>query len=456
MHSIFMYKFINHPTFHQGMILSNINQKIDSYVDVFFFDNKTIKSFRKSFILEKCEDIASLKLIDIISDDLIDLIFDDRVQTKGKKYISDSRININSINDYSLDAIVLGTHAYSINLRSDNGYLEMRCACPVEEDECKHMYALMKYYLLKKEGIEVKEVSPFEDIYNRFYIAELDDYFDLGFEACRIYLEDPTSGGEVIAKNLKSFDYYSNRTFVPFALNERIYKDLMGNLNPDLKTRITKIRQRYLKAIEGRNYSFDDIVIANIFARHFETVFSYNIHEIYLSPLSRAGLIYAALHMDEITIEIAHILSKMNLKEKEVKEIFIKMKDKGSKKLFFMVYPQYFTDLSKEEIADLEYTVDDIYNSFTNATSLSMPKIITSNYKLFINKNREEYLPGMIMTALSYGENQRRSFLELYNIIESLSDNSLLLKIDYKGQKQTAETILKRWRGYDGRGFNDY
>ena len=455
MHSIFKYKFINHPTFQKGMILSDINPRIDSYVDVYFFNNQTIKQFKKSFILEKCEDISAIKLNDILSDDLINLIFDDFVQTKGKKYISDSRIQIRSMNEYYVEAVVIGTHAYQISINSNNGFLDMKCACPVEGDECKHMFAFMKYLLLKSEGEEVREITPFEDVFNRLYIADPDNYYELGFEACQLFLEREETSGEIVAKSLKGFDYYSNRSFAPLAINKEIYDSLMNNLtNADLRTRLAKIRTRYLKAIEGRNNSFDDIVIGNVFAGHFETVFAYNIHEIYLSPLSRAGLIYSARQI-EITPVIAHILSKMNLKEKEAREFFFKMKDKGCKKLFYMVYPQYFTDLTKEEVAELEYTVEDIYASFKNATSLSMPKIITTNAVKFIEKGKEEYLPGMIMEALSYGENQRRYFLELYNILESLKDNSLLLKIDFKAIKQTPEMILKRWRGYDGRGFDD-
>lgn len=454
MHSIFKYRFIAHPTFQNGIVLSNIHPKIDNYVDVYFFDSKTVKQFKKSFILEKCSDIEIIKINDLLNFDLLDLIFNDFTESKGEKYVSDSRMKIKAINDYFVEAVVIGTHAYSVSIRTDQGFLDMRCSCPVQDDECKHVYALMKYLLCKYEGKEVKEITPFEDVFNRLFIADYDNYFELGFEACRLFLERPETSGEIIAKSIQSFDYYSNRSFAPIAINDGVYKFLMENLNYEGKTRLNKIRTRYIKAVEGRNFSYDDIVIGNVFSGLFEKVFSYNIHDIYLSPISRAGLIYAALHT-EITLEIAHILSKINLKENEARKVFAKTNNKGAKKLIYMVYPQYFHDLSKEEIAELEYTPEDIYESFKSSSSLSMAKIINNNAKTFISKNKEEYLPGMIMEALSYSENQRNYFLDLYRIIESLSNNSMLLKIDFKGQKQTADSILKRWRGYDGRGFND-
>ena len=432
------------------MILSEVNQREDGYIDVYFFESQSIKQFRKSFILEKCLDLSIMKLSDILTLDLISMIFDTKTESKGEKYVSDSRIRIETINDYRIEAKVIGTHAYTVKIRSDEGFLHFSCTCPVDEEECKHVYALMKYIVCKYEGKEVEEITPFQDIFNRLYIAEGNDYFDLGFEACVLFLEKPETSSKVIINNLQGFDYYSNRVFVPFVINEDVYNELLNNCSGEYRNRLIKIRQRYSKAIGGRNYSTEDIIISFIFAKQYEAIFKRDISNIYLSEIARSGIIYAAHHVD-ITPEIARYLVKLSLSEKEVVSLFNYSQNKGAKKTFFMVYPRYFSFLSPEEINDLEYTPEDIFESFKDSPSTLLPEIIISNSKIFIKHGKEEYLPGMIMDAFNHEINIRRSFLELYNVIESLPDNSLLLKIDFKGDRKTASQILNRWRGYEGR-----
>ena len=84
---------------------------------------------------------------------------------------------------------------------------------------------------LREEGKEIKEITPFEDVFNRLHIAEPEDYFDLGFEACVLFLEKPETSSKVIINNLQGFDYYSNRVFVPFVINEDVYNDKPENID---------------------------------------------------------------------------------------------------------------------------------------------------------------------------------------------------------------------------------
>ena len=61
----------------------------------------------------------------------------------------------------------------------------------------------------------------------------------------------------------------------------------------------------------------------------------------------------------------------------------------------------------------------------------------------------EDYLPKMVKNAIDGLTYRNDQYLELYKIIESLDDNSLLLKIDFKSNLQDGEAIINRWRGYD-------
>ena len=448
MPSIFKNKFIYHPVFHDGIVLSDIKPRIDTYVDVFFFETETVKQFKKSFLEEKCIPVTKIKLNDILTESFIEVMFDPSTISKGQKYVSESRINIKFQNDYKVEANVTGTTTYQVNIESNNGRLSYSCSCPVMDDECKHIYALMKYIGTKLEGKEIIELTPFEETLNQLMNAKEKDYFDLGFEACILFLERSETSTQTLARYLKMIDYYSNRAFVPLVLNEGIDRSVSEYGDYETKTRYQKIRQRYIKALDRRNYSFEDVLLAHIFTKQFENIFTYNFEHSYLSSLSREALIYAALHI-EITQKIASTLSKLSLNKEEVKKLYNHASNKGAKKYFYMSYPAYFTDLSEEEVKELEYNCDDIFEMYQTSSSLSQPRIIIGHYQTFINEGKEEYLVAMIMDTLSYPENRRNYFLELYQILEKLSDNSLLLKMEFKGDRATKDTILNRWRGYD-------
>ena len=448
MPSIFKYKLIYHPTFHNGVILSDVSSRADTYVDVFFFESENVKQFKKSFLEEKCLDAIKLKLSDILSSSLIELLFDSFTINKGNKYVSDSRIKIEFMNDYRVVAKVIGTIAYSVEIECDKGKLDFSCSCPVSIDECKHVYALMKYILMRFEGKEIEEVTPFEEVFNQMSLCKEKKFFDLGFEACILYLEKRETSTKILSRYLKAYDYYSNKAFIPLVLNEGINECVSSLADYETKARFNKIRARYLKALDRRNYSFEDVLLAHIFTKEFEKIFSYNFEHSYLSSLSKEALIYAALHC-ELTPKIAATLSKFSLSMEEVRALYNHADNKASKKYFYMSYRSFFLDLSEEEINELEYTSEDIYEMYLSSSILAQPRIIIGNYNVFIKEKKEDYLAAMILDTLSHIENKRKYFLELYNIIAKLSDNALLKKLDYSGDRTNKDAILNRWRGYN-------
>lgn len=447
MHSIFKYQFIYHPSFHEGLVY-NVSSR-DGFIDVFFFENQISKKLLFDYVKENCHELVSLmKLKDIISTTLIDYIFDSWTQDKGKKYVSDTRISIILNTDYEVKAYVVGTHKYQVKIKSDAERLSFDCSCPVIEDECKHTFALMKYLAMSLiDDITVKR-TPFEEMFHQMSNLMTREYFDLGFEMMNVFFEKEETNTKSVYQFLRGYDYYTNKAFIPLVLNQDIFKVLINEADYDSRLKLNKVHQRYQRAIEGRSTSVEDILLSHIFMRRYEGIFAYNFYSTYLSPLGMEAIIYAALHAN-VDLEMIQQITKLNIKDEDIVNIFNHISDKSAKKYLFLKYRHLFNNLNKEEIEGLEYSVEEIYELFLHSQKVMLPQIVLTHYQRFIDNHMEDYLPKMVKNAIDGLTYRNDQYLELYKLIESLDDNSLLLKIDFKSNLQDGEAIINRWRGYD-------
>ena len=444
------FKFFIHPNFHLGIILTEEYLiSSSSTLDVFFFESKEMKTMSKEFISNNCEEVKEQpKLLDVLSDELINQIFDSWTQSKGAKYVSDSRIQITYQDEYSVKAQVIGTYKYQTSVYIKDNAFHIECTCPVGR-ECKHLFALLKYIVKKSVDKKDEEITPFEEVFNQLLMCYADQYFELGFEIISLFKENKELNAKSMYKFLNDFDYYSNKAFIPFVIDDDVYNYLIKNGNNDIRMKLNKIYLRYQKALDGRNYSVDDVIIALVFKRRFEEVFVKNYSSLYhLSGLSKEGIIYAALHHD-LDVEAVKVISKLDLDKNDAEKIFNHITNKAAKKIFYIAYQRFFNDLTSEELEELEYTGSDVYNLFLSSSSKEKVGVILNNYHTFTKYGEYFYLPGMIREALLSQFNARLFFNDLYKIIEELPDNSLLLKLDFKGDKITADQFIERWRGYD-------
>ena len=447
MYTLHRFDYFMHENFGIGVVLSDENSiKRGQSIDAYFIGDKTCRTLSKQFILDNASfDISKVKLSDILTDVFIDQLFDSWTQTKGSKYVSDTRINILYEDKYSVKASVIGTQKYQIEIKSKDSHLSLSCSCPVN-DECKHLYAVMKYLSMKYSGNLSKEKTPFENEFDKLLDSTPKEYYPLGFEVVSLFKEDADNNTKTVYRFLNDYDYYSNKAFIPLVMDEEVFKKLIENANYQQRLSLNRVYQRYEKAVEGRNYSFDDVILALIFKKRYEEIFTKNFTSyLRFSSLTKEGILFAAKQID-ITPDVASILAKLSLEKGEVREIFDLAKNKQSKRLIYMSFQEYLSNLGEDILRELDYTAEDVYQLFVNSSVKEKTNLLLNNYKLFIKDGKEEYLPSMVNEVLNNPNIARTYFNDLYRIIEELDNNELLLKLDFKQEDYEPEYFLHRWR----------
>lgn len=435
------FDFIVHPAFGLGIITSI---ERNGYCNIYFFNDES-KTVLFDFVKEKCaKPTNKITLEEVLKHDLTSYIFPSSVIGRGSKYISDSRIKIISEDLYTISAEIIGTYRYRTTIRIKDNSLLLDCSCPVGE-ECKHTYALMKYLYLKSKGEEIR--SPFETEFRNLLFSSSKDYFQLGFALINSFKNNPDQNIQVVKKFLDQYDYFTNRALVPLLLDTETGKILYSILKNEYYLKMNKIRQRYLNAIDGRNRSVEDLIIAHVFLRKYEELLRVNFVGISnYSSLSKYGILFA-FNQIEKTIQTINIINKLSLDKEEIREIYNSLEDIELKRMIYYNHESMFNDLPKEELEKLELSCHDLFDIYLNTSPLSRPDFFLKHYQTFLRNNELEYLPSK--DILGNPIHVRVYINKLLEVIDELEDNSLLLKIDFKSSTKEINEVLYRWRDYD-------